>query len=106
MKTVGRKPQRPNTEDTLRQFLQMTHRSGDTLVVSNNPFIGYQASVVRSILPDKYRIFTVGPKLEFSNDKNQLGLILDSLARWIFEINKINTSSSVEKKSQARKWRF
>jgi hypothetical protein len=77
---------RPNTEDTVVEWLRGHNpRPGTILAISNQPFIGYQHAVLRKNLPD-FRIETVGPAYE---DNESISTILDAAARWIYNENQI-----------------
>ncbi len=77
---LDQKWQRPNTSDTVEAWLAYTPEAGSCLVISNNPFIGYQHAVLSSLLPDNFVIETVGPG---EPGDAKFSLYLDTLARWL-----------------------
>lgn len=80
---------RPTTNDTIDYWLKKFNpKTGTCLAVSSNPYIGYQESALKSILPKEFAVEVVGDidkDLKLSNTK--VALILDSLARWIYQEN-------------------
>jgi len=78
---------RPNTQDTITQWLKECNpRPGSILALSNQPFVGYQNSVLRNTLPKTFTIETVGNA--YANNES-LATIFDTLARWIYNENQI-----------------
>lgn len=71
---------RPNTQDTVDEWLKNNPKTGSILSISNQPYIGYQDAVLRKALPKEFVIETVGTAC---SDKKPT-VILDSLARWIY----------------------
>ncbi|MCK5633316.1 hypothetical protein KAH94_06170 [bacterium] len=80
---------RPNTADTVEQWMNGGPKEGSCLVVSNQPYIGYQDSVVRTFLPDSFEVETVGS----AADKDlPIAVYLDTVARWLYqEQRRVNT---------------
>lgn len=81
---VGRP--RVNTEDTVRTWLGQCPEPGTVLAVSNQPYIMQQHCVLRALLPKEFYIETVGPEI---SNLTTTTLILDNLARWIFQIKRL-----------------
>lgn len=75
---------RATTEDTLLAWYNAKPSTGKVLLLSNQPFIGYQHAKATKCLPTAYELETVGPALERSDAK--IGVLLDTLARWINEL--------------------
>jgi hypothetical protein len=72
---------RPNTQDTVDEWLKQNNPTpGSILSISNQPYIGYQDAVLRKALPKEFVIETVGT----SCSDTKPTVILDSLARWIY----------------------
>jgi hypothetical protein len=72
---------RPTTADTFAEWLKLNPTPGKCLVISNNPYIGYQDSVARTLLPSSFKIETVGTK----DSGEKLSVHLDNLARWLHQ---------------------
>ena len=77
---------RPNTEDTVEEFLKLKPKPGSYLVISNQPFILRQHSVMKSLLPRGFKIETVGYGVK--SDSLNISLILDAFARLLYQENK------------------
>ncbi len=72
---------RPNTQDTVNEWLKQNPQPTSILAISNQPVIGYQDAVLRRSFPPDFKIETVGDR----DSKNRgISTILDSLARWIY----------------------
>jgi len=81
-KTENGNVRRPNTQDTINEWLTVYHpEPGSILALSHQPFIGYQGAVLRKSLPVDFVIDTVGD-IDFENEGT--ATILDALARWIY----------------------
>jgi hypothetical protein len=74
---------RPNTIDTLNEWLKTNPQQGSCLFISNQPFVGYQDSIAKTVLPSAFSIETVGFAIPASYEK--VSLYLDSLARWLYQ---------------------
>jgi len=73
---------RPNTGDTILEWLKAQPAAGKCLAISNQPFVGYHDAVLRTCLPAEFSIETIGNEV----DKNlQLSVFLDNLARWLYQ---------------------
>lgn len=78
---VAGKPRRPNTKDTIDSWLATNPKPGRVLVISNQPYCGYQHSVARTLLPAEFDVETVG---HHSRGQDPVKVYLDSLARLFF----------------------
>lgn len=79
--TVQGTLRRPNTADTILQWLHTNPVSGSCLIISNQPFIGYQHAVFKTLLPKHFTAETVGSK---APEHTLLAEYLDNLARWMY----------------------
>jgi len=87
---------RATTADTFREWLKTNPTPGSCLIVSNQPFVGYQASVARSYLPKSFKIDATGQTANH-DQKGTISIILDSLARWIYQENLIREKALQKK---------
>jgi len=71
---------RPNTRDTAQDWKALNLKPGKVLVISDQPYVTYQHSVVRSVLPNKYDIETIGRKAYF---RENISTILDCIAKQV-----------------------
>lgn len=77
------KPMRPNTKDTIELWMQEHEIHGEScLVISSQPFVLYQDSVVKSYVPQDVAITTVGKV--FKKPENTAAL-LDTVARYLYQ---------------------
>ncbi len=76
---------RPNTQSTIHEWLKTNPEPGRCLAISNQPFVGYQDSVMRTELPAGFDLETVG--LALPSVYESVALCLDSLARWLYQEN-------------------
>jgi hypothetical protein len=82
---------RPNTEDTLLLWRKTAAPQAGTkvLVISQNPFVGYQNAVVAGVLQgSKIHFETVGSGNKWIAKEQSYALVLDSLARWLYQTQK------------------
>lgn len=98
MKIEGSSQKRPNTEDTLVAWLQHSPEPCKALFISNQPFCGYQFAVVKAILPEEFLFDLVGPGADPMNHQAAAAIMLDSLARWIYQEDLIARSKTHSKK--------
>lgn len=75
---------RANTADTFKEWLKTNPKPGSCLVVSNQPYVGYQAAVARLYLPSSFTIDAAGQETNH-DQKGIVSIILDSIARWIYQ---------------------
>jgi len=73
---------RPTTGDTIEWWLKSDPTPGACLAVSNQPFVAYQASVLKTLLPSDYPVEVVGGALV---EHKELGVLLDTLARILYQ---------------------
>jgi hypothetical protein len=72
-----------NTGDTFSQWQKQTGlTTGTFLVVSNNPFVDYQETNARRVLPQGMQLFGIGPA---ANTGLPLGTFCDNLAKQLYE---------------------
>jgi len=72
---------RPNTNDTVKKWMDAKPKPGSCLVISNQPYIKYQDLVLKTLLPKTFHIETVGGK---AYENLPLVIYLDSIARWLY----------------------
>ena len=84
---------RPNTADTVRGWLQLNPRPGKVLALSSNPFVGYQDAVLRGLLPDAFPCETIGPGPSRQDRAPRYEVMLDSLARILYELHQRSKAS-------------
>jgi hypothetical protein len=80
---------RPNTEDTIVAWLETKPSAQKTLFVSDQPFCGYQFAVVKGCLPDAIDFDLVGKGADPSSHPLAAAITLDSIARWLYEEEKL-----------------
>lgn len=74
----------PTTGDTVNLWMASNPTPGTCLVISNQPYVGYQDSVSRSLLPKDFIVETVGKE----SQDTKIGIYLDTLARNLYQENK------------------
>ncbi len=74
---------RPTTGDTISTWLATQPMPGSIIAFSNQPFVGYQHSVLLTYLPGNFTVQTVGEQIDHNN--LNVAVILDTLARWIYQ---------------------
>lgn len=79
--TPDGKVRRPTTGDTVKEWLKANPVPGNCLVLSNQPFVGYQDSVVKTLLPKSFTIESAG----CGADNTHNAEVLDTLARWLYQ---------------------
>jgi hypothetical protein len=75
---------RPTTGDTVNLWMQSNPKVGNCLVISNQPYVGYQDSVTKTLLPKEFVVDTVGKK----SVDTKIGVHLDNLARYLYQEKK------------------
>lgn len=85
MKAEGSLLKRPNTEDTIIAWLKILPEPCKALFVSDQPFCGYQFAVIKTNLPKAFFFDVVGQGVESINHPAAAAIILDSVARWIYQ---------------------
>jgi hypothetical protein len=81
---------RPNTEDTLVDWLKTSPTPGNCVFVSDQPFCGYQFAVIKGIVPDDYPFDVVGWGVDPHAHPSGAAITLDSIARWLYQEEMIN----------------
>ena len=87
MKVEQEKLKRPNTQDTIIDWLTKTPEPCTTLFVSDQPFCGYQFAVIKATLPDRFSFDVVGEGVDPKSHPSAAAITLDSIARWIYQEN-------------------
>jgi len=75
---------RPTTGDTVNLWLQSDPIPGTCLVVSNQPYILYQDSVTKCLLPKSFTVEIFGEK----DQNSSIDIHLDNLARCLYQERK------------------
>ncbi len=76
----------PNTGDNVNYWIKMNNpERGSILAISNQPYVYYQDVVLNTLLSQPFTVETVGPKV---TSKLHVGVVLDNLARWLYQENK------------------
>ncbi|VHO03442.1 hypothetical protein [Candidatus Rhabdochlamydia sp. T3358] len=82
---------RPTTDDTVKAWLETKPPHGRYLAITNAPYINRQDLTVRIIAPFKYSFDTVGSG---AGQQEKMAIILDELARFIFQTKQISEKVS------------
>lgn len=77
---------RPNTQDTIVAWLEAKPLCQKALFISDQPFALYQFAVLKSCLPKKLFFDVAGEGVDPENPCSA-AVLLDSLARWIYQEN-------------------
>ena len=85
MKVVEGALVRPNTRDTLDAWIALDPVCQSAVVVSSQPFCGYQFAIVKNALPTSMDFDVVGPEADPYSHPAAAAITLDSVARWLFE---------------------
>jgi len=89
-KTATGDLRRPNTGDTVNQWLaDPATKPGTVLAFSNQPYVDYQDAVLRTLLPETFTVETVGAA---GSGNEQVDVVLDNLARWLYQEQKYQQS--------------
>lgn len=78
---------RPNTAKTVADWLATQPIPGSCIVISNQPFVGYQEAVVRSFLPQEFTVEAVGPAAKIPEnfpESRRIAVLLDNFAKWFY----------------------
>ncbi len=98
MKTEGGSLKRPNTEDTLVAWLKTAPEPCKILFISNQPFCGYQFAVIRGTLPDTFLFDLAGGGSDSMDEfVAPAAIILDTIARWIYQDDLIPCAKKIQK---------
>lgn len=87
---------RPNTADTIHAWLEKEPKPGKPLFISDQPFCGYQFAVIKALLPDAYAFDVAGEGVCSTNHPAAGAIILDSVARWIYQEGKACSRSNTQ----------
>jgi hypothetical protein len=74
---------RPLTADTLSAWLATNPTPGTCLAISNQPYVAYQQTVLKTLLPSDFSVQTVGAATSEPTEK--ISIMLDTLARILFQ---------------------
>lgn len=74
---------RPTTEDTILDWLKTNPRRGSCIAISNQPYVSYQDSILKTHLSKEFYLETVGKALD--NNSDRMTMILDNLARYLYQ---------------------
>lgn len=85
MKNEGSSLKRPNTEDTIIEWIKVDCVPCTALFVSDQPFCGYQFAVIKTCLPETIQFDLVGQGVNPSSHPAAAAITLDSIARWIYQ---------------------
>jgi hypothetical protein len=84
MKETEKGLARPTTGDTIDNWMLLSPKAGSCLVLSSQPYVHYQHSVVTTLLPKTFSVETVG----FASTNTKIGIYLDTLARFLYQEKK------------------
>lgn len=85
MKEKEGKKLRPTTEDTVVAWLQTNPKPCTALFISDQPFCGYQFAVIKGSMPKEFGFDLVGAGVEAEKYPNAAAVVLDSLARTLYQ---------------------
>lgn len=80
---------RPNTADTIVAWLEMEPEPCKALFISDQPFCGYQFAVIKALVPDEVLFDVAGERAPSGSHPAAAAIILDSVARWIYQDSEI-----------------
>lgn len=81
---------RPNTADTIHEWLITKPKEGSTLAISHQPYAIYQHAVLKTLLPESFTVETVADGVK---GPLHIGNCLDTLARWLYQENIYSNST-------------
>jgi hypothetical protein len=82
---------RPNTGDTVNAWMAQHPKPGTVLSISNQPYVSYQHKVLQTLLPDDFKLETVGSAVDTveidgkKQYKIDASVFLDNLARLLYQ---------------------
>lgn len=80
--TPSRFSKRPNTADTLAYWIKTRDKLSDScLFFSSQPYVGYQDTIIRGIVPEDMLVETVGCK---ASEHLNMSVHMDNIARWLY----------------------
>lgn len=82
---------RPNTESTVRAWLDTAPCKGSALCISSQPYVARQYYATARLLPKDWNIHCVGFGIE-DDEKANISILLDTLARTLWELKKYQES--------------
>jgi len=87
MKTEGDKRVRPNTQDTIVAWFSLcSPKPGHCcLILSDQPFCGYQYAVVDHLFPKEIQFDVVGRGVDPYSHGEAAAITLDAVARWLYQ---------------------
>lgn len=71
---------RATTESTVFAWLETKSSPGSCLVISSQPYVGYQDSILKACLPSSFQIETVGPS---GGRSLPTAVLMDNLSKWL-----------------------
>lgn len=80
---------RPDTKDTVSEWLKTHPDNGSVIAISNQPYVGYQKAVIQSLLPNGFEVDAAGPAVK---GEPTVALILDTIAKQLFFDTQFQTS--------------
>lgn len=80
---------RPNTDDTIYEWLKYNPTPGKCLIISSQPYIQRQEKVFQTLLPQTFKIEAAGPETKNISS----AIFLDELARTLYQEVKLKQSS-------------
>lgn len=98
MKVEGSLLKRPNTDDTILEWLKINPQPGMAVFVSDQPFCGYQFAALKIYLPPACQFDFVGKGIDSTSHPAAAAIILDAIARWIYQENVYQTTNAVREK--------
>lgn len=75
---------RPTTGDTVDAWMDLDPTPGKCLAISNQPYVLYQDSVLKTLLPQSFIVEAVGAR----DGNMNIDLCLDTLARFLYQEHK------------------
>ena len=86
---------RPTTGDTIRTWLAQNPAVGSCLAVSNQPYVCYQDTVLRTYLLSEFNLEAAGEAITESERKDlKIAVTLDAIARWLYQMKVRKTAST------------
>ncbi len=79
-----------NRSATFKLWLNEKSLPDSILAFSNQPYVGYEHAVFKTLIPKEFSIETVGPK---ANAIMSVDVFLDNLARWLYQENVLQKQS-------------
>lgn len=83
--TSSNLPKHPPTGNALIRWMNMHPQPGSCLVISSQPYVGYQDAVVRTYIHNDFIIDTVGR----ATTEKDIDKFLTTLARWVYQMKQL-----------------